>query len=236
MIYDLRFKNNHQTGFTAAPLGVHGFTPVPRRVAGPACRQAGFTLVEVLLAAALLTLVMLISFGVWRFLNSGAQLSLSQANAVADAEQTSARIIREIRELQEAENGAYALVTAGDQELAFYADTDSDGEAERLRYWLEGTMLKRGVIEPLGSPVTYPTENEAVRIVTSNVANGAAPLFAYYNGEWPVDTANNPLAPASRLLLTRMLTVNLIIQVPSAEAEVPVTVRKATALRAIKNN
>src|SRR4030043_476039 len=38
---------------------------------------------------------------------------------------------------------------------------------------------------------------------------GAYPVFSYYNSDWPSDTENNPLAPASRISDTREIKIYL---------------------------
>lgn len=72
--------------------------------------------------------------------------------------------------------------------------------------------LKKGIIEPTGSPVQYPLEQEKITILSSYVRN-SPPIFTYYNGDWPEDTINNPLPTPARLQETKLMQVYLVINV-----------------------
>lgn len=198
--------------------------------------KLGFTLVEVLIAIALTAVVMLSVFSFWRFFTQNLSFATAESNAVDTAEYISSQMVREIREMKESETGAYPLVTTNDQELTYYADPDGDNRIERVRYVLQGRELKRGVIEPTGSPATYPVGNEALTTVTSKVTNESQPVFSFYNGNYPQDTVNNPLPATNRLLLTRMIKIDLMVDAPSPDGSVSATVSKTTTLRAVKNN
>jgi prepilin-type N-terminal cleavage/methylation domain-containing protein len=199
-------------------------------------KTGGFTLIEVLLAVALFAIVIGLTYGFWRFFLENMQLTFDQSTAVEDAERVSSELVREIREMRESEVGAYPIETADDNQLTIYADYDADNKVEKLRYYLEGTQLVRGIIEPVGLPATYPVESEVKRVMVSSIANQATPIFSYYNGYWPTDTINNPLVSSSRQLAARMIGVKLIIQVGTKGTVSPVTITKFTALRAVKSN
>ena len=49
--------------------------------------------------------------------------------------------------MREGVNGAYPLQTLDDQELTFFSDVDSDGDTEKIRYYLIGNTLYRQVYE-----------------------------------------------------------------------------------------
>ncbi len=59
-----------------------------------------------------------------------------QALAVSEARIGVERMVKEIRQARNGENGAYPIAYAGDKEFIFYADVDNDGKAERVRYFL----------------------------------------------------------------------------------------------------
>jgi prepilin-type N-terminal cleavage/methylation domain-containing protein len=172
-------------------------------------KRNGFTLIEILVALAItgilslgiLSLVVIMTQNrlvVWRNF-----LSVEEANSNVST------LVREIRNLRPADSGSYPLEKAWDQEIVFYSDIDFDGQSEKVRYTLSGNQLTKGVIEPVGYPATYPPGNEKVKVVAENIRNGAAPIFYYYNGDWPQDTINNPLPTPSRLSETKLMKVHL---------------------------
>lgn len=172
-------------------------------------KRNGFTLIEILVALAItgilslgiLSLVVIMTQNrlvVWRNF-----LSVEEANSNVST------LVREIRNLRPADSGSYPLEKAWDQEIVFYSDIDFDGQSEKVRYTLSGNQLTKGVVEPVGYPATYPPGNEKVKVVAENIRNGAAPIFYYYNGDWPQDTINNPLPTPSRLSETKLMKVHL---------------------------
>jgi prepilin-type N-terminal cleavage/methylation domain-containing protein len=173
--------------------------------------QRGFTLIEVIVASFILTILVGISaiFFVYFFKNYN--FSFEQNRSLDDAQSSINKLITELKEAKTSESGAYPLLTTNDQEITFFADIDNDGKVEQVRYFLDNTQLKRGLIEPEAPPLIYDPAKEKVVVITDDVRNSAIPLFYYYNGDWPGDIVNNPLAAGARLLNTRLVKVNLII-------------------------
>jgi hypothetical protein len=122
-------------------------------------------------------------------------------------------MVRELRNIRAGDNAAYPLERARDQEMIFYSDIDNDGSTEKVRYSLSGTQFIKGVIEPVGFPATYPQANEKVKVLTDYVRNGTTPIFYYYNGDWPADSVNNPLAEPVRLSDTKLMKVYLVLNI-----------------------
>ncbi len=172
-------------------------------------KQSGFTLIEVVIAAALTSMLGLALVGL-QYIFSQTQLTAVQNYINVDqANSNISTLVREIRNIRAGENAAYPLERAHDQEIIFYSDIDYDGESERVRYTLSGSSLVKGVIDPVGYPPTYPSASEKVRLLTENVRNETDSIFYYYNGDWPADTVNNPLPQPIRLSETKMMKVYL---------------------------
>lgn len=137
--------------------------------------------------------------------------SFEQFDVLNITQSSLTRVVRDIREARTGETGAWPIIEALDNSFTFYSDVTNDGKADRVRYYLDGTNLKRGVIEPGGSPLSYPAANEKTIIIASYVDNGVIPVFKYYNGSWPDDTVNNPLVLSARQINTRYVTIYLKI-------------------------
>ena len=102
--------------------------------------------------------------------------------------------------------------------------------------WVEEIMnadnqLKRGVIEPTGSPAVYPLADEKITTVSSYVRN-APPVFTYY------DAAGNEISEAdSRILAdTRSLKVNMIVDVNPQISPESYELRQMVRMRNLADN
>ncbi len=160
-------------------------------------RNSGFTLVEMLVAIFSFTLISagmigLISVMFTTYKQQGGLLSdQDQARKVAF------NIMAELRNCQTSSLGSYAIETAQDQQLTFYTNVDSDNAIEKIRYFVQTSQLWKGVTKLSGG--SYNPANEVKTMVQNNLANGAAPLFYYYDGSYtgtqaaltqPVSVAN----------------------------------------------
>jgi len=198
--------------------------------------QKGVTLLETLIAVGVFAFASVVVFA---FVTDGFKIqsfALDQSTAMSEARRGVETMVREIRESQVADNGAYTIVTANPQEFSFYSDIDKDSSVERIRYFLEGTDFKRGVIEPRDNPVSYLQQDEVVTVITRFVRNGSAPIFTYYNGDWPGDTVNNPLSDPVDLSEVRFLHVSMTINVRPNVAPTDFNLETDVQMRNLKDN
>lgn len=156
-----------------------------------------------------LAMSLLISFVIYVYRSYG--YNFEQIAAINEARKGIETMVREIREAQYGEDGSYPLEEAGNSQFIFYSDVDKDASVERVRYFLDGTDFKKGVVEPSGDPPQYILEDEVVKILSIYVRNESTPIFAYYNGDWPLDIINNPLPTLTRLTDTKLMHVYLKI-------------------------
>lgn len=196
-------------------------------------RQRGFTVVEIIIVAALSSLLM---GALLRFLVAGYPLyktTYLQQRSTEVARLQLKRISKILRETQYADTGAYPLVEMQPQRIVFYANVDNDAAVERLRYELSGTDLVRGVIEPVGTPVSYPVNTEVATVISRGIQNGAQALFTYYTGGYPTDAT--PLTPAD-LTEVKYIDFYLLIDVDPAIDPSAIEVRSQVQLRNLKDN
>lgn len=171
--------------------------------------SSGFTIVEMLVATVTISALSLSVAVLLDSVRTNQQKTWENYLKVDEANTSIKSMSRELRTARHGDNGAYVLEKAGDNEIIFHSDMDFDGNVEKVRYTLTGNELYKGVIEPVGYPVTYPPTKEVVTLVTANVRNQAEAIFYYFNGDWPTDTANNPLQPADRISDTRLVRIYL---------------------------
>lgn len=159
-----------------------------------------------------------------------------QREAIVSARRGIDTMVQEIRSARAGEDGSYPVQAAEDFSFTFFGDIDGDARVEKVRYWLEGSDLKKGVIKPSGTPVAYPVNTETVRALSPYVHNGAAPIFRYYNGDYPGDVINNPLPTPTRLVQTKLMHVFLEINVDASRAPNSFVLESLTQLRNLKTN
>lgn len=106
----------------------------------------------------------------------------NQAEIVSNIQKSINEMSKEIREMRQADNGAFDLEKATANEIIVYSNNDSAPDVERVRYFIDGTCLKKGVTKPSGAPAVYNTANEQVNNLNCNVTNlpGEKP-FTYYS-------------------------------------------------------
>ncbi len=117
--------------------------------------STGVSLVEMVVAVAIFGVIAIAvgNFGSSIFtFNSNAGENLS---AQSDGRRTLKTIVVELRGTSPSSLGAYPLAQVATSSLIFFSNIDADNLKERVRYFLQGSELKRGIIKPSGNPLTY---------------------------------------------------------------------------------
>ena len=193
----------------------------------------GFTIIEVLIATALVLIVMGFVIGMQYVLSQAREVTIRNYYNVDTNNVAINSITREIRTARLSEIGTYPIESANDNELIFYSDIDFDSRIERVRYTLTDQTLVKGVIEPAGQPIFYNPINETEKTISTSVQNGTIPLFIYYNGDWPTDTDNNPLSTPPSLSNIKSIKIELIVDTGEDD---PYTLKSFTSIRMLKEN
>ncbi|OJI08526.1 hypothetical protein BK005_00675 [bacterium CG10_37_50] len=197
--------------------------------------QSGFTLLEILVVVGI---VVIISVPLSQFQKDVfVQNNLVQSGVLAEegARSVLRQFTSELRSAAPANTGAYLLASAGTSTLTFYSDTNGDGLRERIRYFLAGTSLKKGVIIPTGSPATYVSNNEKISTLTDNVINSTSTdVFSYYNENF--NGTGTPLAQPVDISLIRLVKINLGIDPNPNRPLAPIWLTSLVMIRNLKGN
>jgi type II secretory pathway pseudopilin PulG len=172
-------------------------------------RQQGFTLIEIMVAVFGFTLIV---FGLIALVSQIFGNANQQSNLLADSDQArrlAFSIVNELRNSQTANNGAYALDTAAAQQLIFYSNIDTDILIEKVRYYVSGGKLWKGVTEYNGT--SYIPASESTFVVQNNIANGVNPLFLYYDGTYTGSSTQTSLTPPVNVTAVKLVKVRLDI-------------------------
>lgn len=146
-------------------------------------RNGGFSLIEIIVGMALFAGIAFIIGTFMKSIFDYQLLFTQQLSAQQEIENTFAGIIPEIRSTIPSALGGYAIGQVATSSLTFYADINSDGIADQVRYFLSGTTLKKGIITPTGSPLVYNAGNEIVNDKIHNIAT-STPIFTYYDANY----------------------------------------------------
>jgi len=191
--------------------------------------KTGMTLIESLVFILIFSLVLGAIFDLTILTYRTQGYSFQQSISIGEARRGIETMVKEIREAKLGDDGSYIIEEAQDYEFVFYSDIDKDQAAERVRYFIDGSDFKKGVINPTGWPIRYPSENEEVSILSQYVRN-ASPIFRYYDGE------GIELPSPARLKDTKLMRVFLVINVNPNRPPQDFILESSVQIRNLKTN
>ncbi|MBI5530949.1 MAG: type II secretion system protein [Candidatus Doudnabacteria bacterium] len=197
--------------------------------------QQGFTLIELLIAIFGFTLII---WGLISLVSNVFFASKTQSGLLSDIDQArrlAFQITTELRSGQTGNNGSYVLDTAGNQQIIFYGNSDMDSGVERIRYFAQNGSLYKGVTEYNGT--TYNTTTEKTILVQSNLANGANPVFYYYDGSYTGSSSQSPLSQPVNVTQVKFIKVAIQIYNKAGVKNTNIyTVNASATIRNLKTN
>lgn len=196
-------------------------------------KEKGFTLVELMLSIAIL---LLITFGVTLFQKNIFSLGKNfqgNLNFQLGARSILKSFSSEIREASQSSLGAYPIEKASTTEIIFYSDHNNDGFKERIRYFLSGTTLQRGVVEPAGNPLTYTIATEKVTTVLTSVVSTST-IFQYYDTNYT--GTSSPLVQPVTLSSIRLVKAIVLVNPDPNRIFKPYIITTQATMRNLKDN
>lgn len=196
--------------------------------------KKGMSLPEILVAVAVFAIISIAvaNFGVGIFnFNLAAQTNLG---AQSDGRRILKTITTELRSASVSAAGAYPIESVSTSSITFYSDLNDDGLKEKIRYFLAGAELRKGVISPTGNPSTYNSANEQISFLVHDVVNGANPIFEYYDENY--NGSGSALTYPININAIRLVKVTLYIDKDQKIAPGPVIVTSQVNLRNLKDN
>lgn len=196
---------------------------------GQQSRERGITLVETVVWVAVTTMIFVAIVQSVQVFYRTNTYAVEQGFAVSSAQRGIESMIKTVRESAYSSNGAYPIILMATSSFSIYADIDDDPFIERVRFFIEGNLLKRGVIDPSGDPPVYTnpetitTLSDYVRNVEKNVS-----LFTYY------DMNGLLMADLSKLAEVRFVEATIIVNINPYRLPNQFTLRSTAALRNLK--
>ena len=196
--------------------------------------SAGVTVIELLIVIFILTSVGLAIFAFEAdifSLNAVLSGGLSSQN---EARQALKKMSAEIRSASISSTGSYPLAETDPASFSFYSDIDDDGLKERIRYFTDGATLKKGILKPSGSPLSYNPANEQIQEIVHDLNNQSLPVFSYYDTNY--DGATLPLTAPINISTIRLVKITIIIDKNLTRAPGPLTLTTQISIRNLKDN
>lgn len=190
----------------------------------------GFSLIESIVVVSLTTSVGLgLLFMISYFYRSNAYL-LEATSAVESASKGIVVTLESLREASYGEDGAYPLAAVATSSVTFYADLDLDESVERVRFYLSGGTLYRGLTEPAGNPPSYAGQPEAIVTIATYVKNGTStPAFRYFDQDGVEMTGTIDISEV------RTVRTRFDVDINPQRAPNVVTFEGAATLRNVRN-
>lgn len=149
-----------------------------------------FTLVEILIVIGIIFVLTPVLFRLLGDVFIANTTFTGMLSAQDSARHALTKMTAELRTTAPSSLGSYPIAAAGTSSITFYADIDDDGLHDRVRYFVDGTLLQKGVIVPSGTPLAYDTDDEVVSQLVDGIVNdGATDLFSYYDASYAGTTS-----------------------------------------------
>lgn len=199
----------------------------------------GMTIIELLVALSIFILGVagfsLLFSKTWQqnsYILETGQTSMTASNTLS-------KMIKDLRQVKQSDNGHFGIKSADDFDLTVYLDDDNDGITEQVHYFLDLTnqQLKKGISKPSGSPLVYPATDQNVQVLANHMVNTSSqPIFSYYNENYPGDIVNNPLSIPITLPDVRLIQIHLWINIKPNSAPDNLNLQSFVELRNLNEN
>lgn len=191
----------------------------------------GFTLIEVFTVIAISTLSFFVINSFILRMYRANSYATEQSVAIDQARKGILDIVECLRGATISDTGSFPIVSVGTSTITFYSNIDNDVNVEKVRYFLDGNILKRGVKKSTGSPLAY-TSSEEVKVIAENVRNviNITDIFNYYNN------LGVKITDLTKITDITFVKVNLIIDINPNRAPEDFNLRSSVSIRNLKTN
>mgnify|MGYP005854181983 CR=1 FL=1 len=143
-------------------------------------------------------------------------------------------MISDMRGMSPSSLGGYPIKSVSTSSIVFFSDRDGDGLKDRIRYFLEGDSINKGIITPTQNPVSYSTQ-ETILTVVRDVVNGTStPIFEYFGSGYIA--TSTPLEIPIDVSSVRYIKIKVEIDSDLNKPPAKVVSETGVALRNLKDN
>jgi len=195
--------------------------------------QKGFTLAELLVSIGIMLLILSAVSLFQKDVFSLAQNFQGNLNFQLGARAILKSFSAEVREASPSSLGAFPIEEASSTEIIFYSDADNDGLKERIRYFLSGSTIKKGVVKPTGTPLVYSTSTESIKTVLTSVVSTSS-VFQYFDTTYT--GTSSPLAQPVTLSSIRLIKAIVLVNPDPNRISIPYEITTEASIRNLKDN
>ena len=195
----------------------------------------GISLIEVLVAIGIFAMMIIGVVALFNFSFRANKIVWEQLSTQNEGRKIVQDFVNELRSATYSSIGSYPLEKASTTEIIFYSNIDTDSYREKIRYFLSGSVLNKGVIKPTGAPLVYNSGNEVITEVVHDVFNTTTPLFYYYSQNYGY-TSSTPLDQPVSLTDVRMVSFVLELEEDPRASPLPFHIESKTTIRNLKDN
>ena len=199
-------------------------------------KNKGFTLIEVVISVSIFAVLFFVATNMMVSVFQNPQNEITSIDNIDQAKGVASTFVNELRAASVGNDGSYDLNQTADNQIIFYSNLGCAGTVvNRIRYYLSGNTLYKGVTIPTGSPLSYNLSSEIVTPVITALSNGSAPAFYYYDGTY--NGSGNTLSQPVNISQVRYVQINLLVknQISNNDKSVfPITA--GSTIRNLKDN
>lgn len=167
--------------------------------------------------------------------NHGKDVIFEQLNKQNDGRIATQDFLNDLRRSSYSSIGAYPIEVATANQIVFYSNIDADSWKEKIRYFVSGTTLKRGVTKPSGTPLSYNSAAEAVNEVAHDL-NNTTTLFYYYDQSYDGVSNTSSMSFPIDISKIRMIGIKLWLDLRPNVSPAPLYIEGKTEIRNLKSN
>jgi len=198
--------------------------------------ERGISLMEVLVAVGIFVLLVVSVVSLFLYSWKSNRIIWEQLSTQNEGRKIIQDFVNELRSASYSSIGAYPLETVSSTEIIFYSNIDTDTLRERVRYFLVGTTLKKGVIKPSGVPLAYNQASESIVDIVHDLANGTSSLFYYYDENYTGSATNTPMTQPVNISNVRVVGIKLMLEEDPAASPAPFSIESKAVIRNLKTN
>jgi hypothetical protein len=154
--------------------------------------------------------------------------TLQEEEAISSSQHAMNIVVQALRTASFSNNGAFPIISIAPNQVSFYANViKNDPLIQQVRFFVQGTALREGTIEPSGDPLTYAPSSEVFTTLSNYVQNVtfATSTFTYY------DQNGSQITNMANYSAMRFVTINLVVDVSTTSLPTSLDLMSSAALR-----
>jgi len=190
------------------------------------------TLIETIVWIAVFTSAMIALGSSLVYFYRTSRYAIEQASAVTSIQHGIDTAVRTLREASYSSNGAYPIISISANQISFYANVNrNDPLIQQIRFFVQGSSLMEGVLEPVGDPPVY-TGTEVVSTLANYVQNLsiATTTFTYF------DKNGAEITDYTKTGAVRFVTATIVADVNVNNMPNQLVLHSSAALRNLLNH